>query len=490
MSLVAHGGSFGGSLLISMELASALALIALGATVRAGARRVAAIAAGLTLGASAAPPLHAVADSSATAHMVQHLGLTMLAAPLIAIAFAGSTLQRTRTVRRWSRSLVHPAPAPLLAGLAAAIVTAAWHLPGAYDLAVRQWWIHAVEHLTLLGTAGWFWATALHHGARRNPVAVIVSLGGIATASAGVGVLLMFAPVAPYASQRSLVDGQVAGALLTASGLLHGIAAFLLVVRSLDRLRRPRPLSQATILSVSIALAAGIAALAPQLQVDQSGRASAASAPRRTADTVQGAELYRRDCASCHGAAGEGTTRGTAINDRGTSSVYYVLATGRMPIVDPDEPIERDEPHYSPDQIDQLVAYTATFLSGPAVPASRDTVSLARGGELYRLHCAACHGATGIGGAQAFSRVAPSVLHATDRETRAAIVAGPGGMPSFRSSLDDGQVSAVADYVTYLQDPARRGMSIGGGRVGEGLIAWLVGVGVLLGCTRWVAGRP
>lgn len=485
MSVIAHGGS----LLLGFELAGGLSLVALGSTVRAGPRRIAAVAAGLTLAAAAAPPLHVTADSSATAHMVQHLGLTMLAAPLIAIAFAGSSLQRSPTVRRWTKVLVHPAPSPLLAGLAAAIVMAVWHLPRAYDIAVDVWWIHASEHLTMLATTTWFWATALHHGVRRHPLAVIVSLAGIATASAGIGVLLMFTPAAPYASQRSLVDGQAAGALLTASGVLHGIAAFVLVVRALGRLRRPQPLSHATALSMSIVMAAAVAAIAFQLQTDRTDVA-AASTPHQDSDAVRGAEIYRRDCVSCHGVAGEGTSRGIAIADRGTASVYYALATGRMPIVDPDDPIERGEPHYSPDEIDHVVAYTATFVSGPAVPALVGGVTLARGGELYRLNCAACHGATGIGGAQAFSRVAPSILNADERETAAAVVAGPGGMPSFRSSLDDAEITSVAGYVDYLQDPVRRGISIRGGRVGEGLIAWLVGIGVLLGCSRWVARRP
>ena len=485
MSVIAHGGA----LLTGFELAGASSMVALATTVRRGPRRIAAIAAGITLAVAAAPPLHDAADSSATAHMVQHLGLTVLAAPLIAVAFAGSSLQRSASVRRWTTRLVHPAPAPLAAGLAATVVMAVWHLPRAYDAAVDVWWIHASEHMMLIAATTWFWATALHHGVRRNPVAVIAALAGVATAGAAVGVLLMFTPTALYASQRNLADGQVAGALLTASGVVHGAAAFVLVVRALGRLRRPRPLSHATALSVSIVTAAVVAAIALQLQTDHSGVA-ATSTPYQSADAVRGAEMYRRDCVSCHGVSGEGTNRGIPIDDRGTASVYYALATGRMPIGDPDDTIERGEPHYSPDEIDQLVAYTATFVAGPEIPALVDDAALARGGELYRLNCAACHGATGIGGAQSFSRVAPSVLHASELETAAAIVAGPGGMPSFRSSLDDTEVSSVASYVGYLQDPVRRGISLQSGRIGEGLIAWVIGIGVLLAAGRWVARRP
>lgn len=481
MSLIAHGGAF----VVGLEFAGALALVAAARTVRTRRRRMAAIAGGLALFVSAAPPLHAAADTSVTAHMVQHLILTLMVAPLAAITFAGSSLRRTVTVRRLSSSLVVPRWSPAVAAVAASAVMVTWHVPAAYDAAVDQWWLHGAQHLTLLATSAWLWAAGLHHGTGRNPIGVVVAFGAAATAGSAVGVLLMFAPIELYASQNDLGDGQIAGSLLAGSGVLHAAAVFVLATRWLDRLRRRStwPPSEAAVRWFGVVVAVGLAAVAPHMRSEPAhGTAPVAAAER-------GAEIYRRDCASCHGPRGEGTARGITLADRGTSSVYYSVATGRMPIDDADDPIERDDPAYSPDQIDDLVAYTSSFVSGPAVPPLLEEPDRAEGGELYRLHCGACHGAAGIGGAQAFGRVAPSVLEASERETAAAVVAGPGGMPSFRAALDDGEVSSVADYVAYLQDPVRRGISLQGGRVGEGLIAWLIGVGLLLACSRWVASR-
>jgi ubiquinol-cytochrome c reductase cytochrome c subunit len=484
VSLIAHGGS----LLLGVEVAGAGAVVGLASTVRSGLRRAGAVWAGLAIGILAAPPLHGAADRSVGVHMVQHLGLTMLVAPVIAFVMAGSSLQRTGVVRRCSSMLVRPASAPLVAGVASVVVMSAWHLPAAYDLAVDVWWVHLIEHVTMLATATWWWTTALHHGAGRNPILVVVSLGGVAAIGAGVGVLLMFAPDRLYASQRDVADLQVAGALLTASGMIHGLAAFALVVRMLTRMRRPRPLPHVAVVALASLVAAGLLGFASRLGDDGTVRAGPVAATAGAADA--GRELYRRDCASCHGVDGGGTSRGVALDDRGPASVHYVLSTGRMPIDHPDQRIERRPPRYTAREIEELVAYAGGFGDGPSVPLESDAASLARGGELYRLHCAACHGATGIGGTQAFTREAPSVLHADGHETVAAVVAGPGGMPSFRTALDDDELWGIAGYVTYLQDPERRGWSLGGGRVGEGLIAWVVGMGALASMARWIAGRP
>jgi ubiquinol-cytochrome c reductase cytochrome c subunit len=161
-----------------------------------------------------------------------------------------------------------------------------------------------------------------------------------------------------------------------------------------------------------------------------------------------------------------------------------------MPIPHPDATVRRQAPAYTPDQIDAIVDYTATFVDGPEIPSLDPAAAdLARGGVHYRLHCAACHSATGIGGAQAFGREAPPVLDSTVAETAAAIVAGPGGMPAFRATFTDDEIAGVAAYVQLLQDPPTTGIAIPGGRVGEGLVAWLVGIGALMVAISWIGRR-
>ena len=69
------------------------------------------------------------------------------------------------------------------------------------------------------------------------------------------------------------------------------------------------------------------------------------------------------------------------------------------------------------------------------------------------------------------------------------MLTGPGQMPVF--DLDDESIAAVATYVEFLQsadDPG--GFEIGGiGPVPEGFVAWLVGMGLLIGVVYLVGRR-
>lgn len=105
--------------------------------------------------------------------------------------------------------------------------------------------------------------------------------------------------------------------------------------------------------------------------------------------------LYNQDCASCHGPAGEGSPRGVPLFDAGAASAHFYLSTGRMPIGDPEDQIRRGEPAYSDTEIDAMVAYVASLGDGPPVPdVDTEGADLSVGGQLYRQHCAQCHGAS------------------------------------------------------------------------------------------------
>ncbi len=117
---------------------------------------------------------------------------------------------------------------------------------------------------------------------------------------------------------------------------------------------------------------------------------------------------------------------------------------------------------------------------------------LSEGGELYRSGCAACHAATGIGGALSFRDNAPPLNSYTALEVAAAIRGGPGEMPFFGpNTLNDEELEQIVTYVLYLQQPD----DLGGapiGRVGpvmEGLIAWLVGMSALILGLMWIGDR-
>jgi ubiquinol-cytochrome c reductase cytochrome c subunit len=81
---------------------------------------------------------------------------------------------------------------------------------------------------------------------------------------------------------------------------------------------------------------------------------------------------------------------------------------------------------------------------------------------------------------------------ATPVQLAEAVRTGPGTMPPFDSNtISDRQLDSVARYVTYLTSSGDRG-GLGLGRIGpitEGLVGWLVGLGLLVLVTRWLGKR-
>lgn len=243
-------------------------------------------------------------------------------------------------------------------------------------------------------------------------------------------------------------------------------------------------------------VAVGALLLGAHIAVD-SGTAVATTAPQQAerdpAVEDVGAFLYGRDCAGCHGSAGRGSGRGTPLLDAGEAGAHYALVTGRMPVRDPDDGPARGPVRYTDDEIEALVDHVAGLGDGPPLPdvAWRDA-DVPNGGVLYRLHCGACHSATAIGGALAYGHTAPSLMSSEPSVVTAAIVAGPGAMPSFspRGFTDD-EIADIVAYVQRIQDPVDRGgwPIFRAARADEGLVAWLIGVPALLVSAGWIARR-
>lgn len=126
-----------------------------------------------------------------SAHMVQHVLLTLVAPPLIVLGRPvqvvlrglrpryGRALLRQTVGRRWVRRgltvLAHPVTIVLLANGSLVF----WHLPGPYQAAVRSPAVHALEHACLLGTALLFWWVLVepvprHH--RLSPAGALLAL--------------------------------------------------------------------------------------------------------------------------------------------------------------------------------------------------------------------------------------------------------------------------------------------------------------------------
>jgi putative membrane protein len=145
----------------------------------------------VALGLALLSPLDALSNALASAHMVQHLLLLLVAAPLLALSapssaiLRGSPLALRRASGRWRRRLGlthgnlgvlrHPAAVWLLA----VGVLWFWHAAAPYDATLDNELLHVLEHASFLATAVLFWQ-------------VVVGVRGAARVSGGLGVLLVF----------------------------------------------------------------------------------------------------------------------------------------------------------------------------------------------------------------------------------------------------------------------------------------------------------
>ena len=90
------------------------------------------------------------------AHMVQHLLLIMLAAPLLLYGTPASVLEPL-TRNRVTNTLGYWLTRPVIAYTVANAVFVLWHVPVFYEMALRSQPVHVFEHATMLGTALLAW---------------------------------------------------------------------------------------------------------------------------------------------------------------------------------------------------------------------------------------------------------------------------------------------------------------------------------------------
>ncbi len=210
-------------------------------------------------------------------------------------------------------------------------------------------------------------------------------------------------------------------------------------------------------------------------------------------DAELGDRLYQRDCGFCHGADGRGTARGQNLTEVGPAEAHYSITTGRMPIEEPGDERRRREVFYKPDEVDALIAHMRRFLAPePEIPEVEvESAKLSEGGEIYLAECAGCHQWSGAGGAL-LGREAPGLQEATPTQIAEAVRTGPSSMPAYGEEvMSEEEVNSVVKYVLYLREPQDRGGN--GlwhlGPFAEGLIAWVVGIGVLILAVLWIGER-
>lgn len=120
-----------------------------------------------------ASPIDGFADVLLTAHMLQHFLLMSIVPPLILLSAPVVPLLRglpgwmvlyiAGPPMRWcwSRWIGHAITLPVIAWLAFNLVFLGWHMPVAYDFALRNEYVHDFEHICFLGTSLLFWYIVL-----------------------------------------------------------------------------------------------------------------------------------------------------------------------------------------------------------------------------------------------------------------------------------------------------------------------------------------
>ncbi len=154
---------------------------------------------------------------------------------------------------------------------------------------------------------------------------------------------------------------------------------------------------------------------------------------------------------------------------------------------------------YSEEEIAALAAFVASLGHGPAIPAEADYTpanlteeDLARGGDLFRTNCSACHNFEGAGGALPNGKYAPSLVGAVTSACTRRWSPDHNRCRSSPTRFSDPRTSgrSSATSTALHERPSDGGFALGGlGPVSEGLWAWIIGLGILVAFAIWIAAK-
>lgn len=211
-------------------------------------------------------PLDALGSTLASAHMLQHIILILVAAPLLAAGKALATMSHglPSAFRGGARQALWSSGAGSAVrmlrrpGTAWALHVSAlwlWHSAALYEAALGSHWLHGLEHVSFFATALLFWSVVLRPAPGPGTLPGLALLLVFAMALQGVllSALLTFSPTPWYESygERArawgldpLLDQQLAGVMMwVPGGLIHVGIALLLVTAGM----RHSPARQASL---------------------------------------------------------------------------------------------------------------------------------------------------------------------------------------------------------------------------------------------------
>jgi putative membrane protein len=202
-----------------------------------------------------ASPLHSVGEQYFAVHMVQHLLLSLVAAPLLLLSSSMPVLVWALPARNRAtigrvigqpgpiRSVLRGLTQPLVAWWLFVIGQWVWHQPAAYDWALENPWAHYLEHVSFFVTAVLFWWPVIGAPPLPSPLGfparlAYTFLAWLPNSLLGAGITLSRAPLYPFyvaSAERTGVDPsfdqQLAGLIMWVPGdLLFASILLLLLV--------------------------------------------------------------------------------------------------------------------------------------------------------------------------------------------------------------------------------------------------------------------
>jgi len=179
----------------------------------------------------------------------------------------------------------------------------------------------------------------------------------------------------------------------------------------------------------------------------------------------------------------------------GAASAHFQVSTGRMPMAANSAQAPRKPPVFDEEQTRQLAAFVGSLGPGPEIPSAEAVDPAlgdpANGMQLFRTNCAMCHNAVGAGGALSEGKYAPPLYDSTPTQIYEAMITGPQAMPVFNeaSITPEGKRDIIA-YLMEQRETTPGGLSLGSlGPVSEGLWAWILGLGSLIGIAVWIGAK-
>lgn len=196
-------------------------------------------------------PLPAMSRTAFSAHMLLHLGVTSLAAPLLALGLARAGLRLDLAVNKLetktgskTESKTHSKNArwTLLAFAAEMLVVWGWHLPALHQAAAFSVWVFVVQQLSFLAVGLSIWLLAFATQARFDIAASMFGFLLTFVHMTMLGMLLILAPKLIYPAELCLgafgfeqLDDQRFGGILMAawSGIIYLAGTLTLGIRLL-----------------------------------------------------------------------------------------------------------------------------------------------------------------------------------------------------------------------------------------------------------------